>query len=112
LIQLEYDVYQAIGIIIGSFALYLATKIPSKRKELRLGLLLYAYVRDISSLLIHKLSNDWVDLSIPQKLDMLKGLYDLIMQYDDVIVNGKKKNETHSDTDTITAFNGDDKYGT
>jgi hypothetical protein len=95
MIQLEYDVYQASGIVLASFLLYFVFHYRDKRKEIKLGLLIFAYIRDINALLTKKLLTDWIDLTIPQKLDMLKSIYDVILGYDEVLENDRKgSNET------------------
>lgn len=98
MIQLEYDVYSALGIVIGSLLLYVILHFPAKRKELKLGLLIFAYIRDITKLLTFKLLGDWRNLSIPQKLDRLKSIYDVIISFDEIrVVHDDKKSENISD---------------
>jgi hypothetical protein len=111
MLQLEYDLYQAVGIVCASFILYIVFHYRDKRKELKLGLLIFAYIRDINTLLTHKLLNEWINLSIPQKLDMLKSIYDVILSYDDILKGDKTDDSKPEDlfvhnvlSDNVTAF--------
>lgn len=76
--MLDVDYIWSIVVFIGGLILYISFKIPDYRKRTKLGLLLYAYIRDISKLLTYKLEVDWDNLSMPEKLDVLKSVYDLI----------------------------------
>jgi hypothetical protein len=90
MIHLDYDLIYTIIALIGGILLYLIMKVPSARKYAKLGILFSAYVRDIYALLIHKIMNDWKDLSISEVLDILKSLYDLIYSYDLMIHENNK----------------------
>ena len=67
-----------------SVLVYLAIKNREYRNNIRLGLLIYAYIRDINRLLINRMNVKWSRLSMPDKLDRLKSIYDLIDTFDQI----------------------------
>lgn len=87
--EMDWNAMYSVIVFISGLVLYLTLKIPQLRKQAKLGLLLTAYVRDISALLFNKLLHDWFRLSIPDKLDRLKALYDLIESFETMQVNDK-----------------------
>jgi hypothetical protein len=82
MVALDIGLLESLIVFVGGLLLYVIIRAPDYRKQLKIGLLLFAYVRDISNLLLHKLLGDWKELSIPNKLDRLKAIYDLIESFD------------------------------
>lgn len=82
--------YQAYIVSAASFVsliiVYTAIKLPSAKDKYQVGLLLFAFVRDLNKLLLFLLRNDWYDLPLTQKLDRLKAIYDLILNFDSIKV--------------------------
>lgn len=66
-----------------------------------MGLLLFAYVRDIYKLITSKLITEWSEYSIPQKLDMLKAIYDTIESFSEV----KQSKKLPNDVDLLDEVN-------
>lgn len=85
------DNITTIVLIIGGIILYVAAKIPTVRKQLRIGIFLIVYIKGIMDLLYFKLAHDWRNLSMTVKLDRLKSVYDLIDSFDALIEGDSKE---------------------
>lgn len=70
----------------ASVAIYIIIRNKEYKYNVQLGMLIYAYIRDINKLLVSRLSKNWKDLSMPDKLDRLKAIYDLIDSFDRITV--------------------------
>lgn len=71
--------------------LYSIHKFYTFLKNVKIGTLLFAFIRDINKLLHVKLMKEWSDLPLTAKLDRLRAIYDLIEQFDSLEVPKNQK---------------------
>jgi hypothetical protein len=89
MVNLDFSLIYALAVFVGSCLVYLVLNFPKTKKNVRIGFLLYAFIRDIDKLLTNKVLNDWNDLPLPRKLDFLKAIYDTIDNLDAINVEQK-----------------------
>jgi hypothetical protein len=82
-----------IAFFIATIVVGIIVQTPKMIKNVQIGTVLFAYIRNISGLIIHKMLNDWKDLPLPVKIDRLQQVYYLIDSYDQVDFRKYSKDE-------------------
>lgn len=73
----------SIGSVIAIVLAQLVLTFYRLYRDRGMGLLLFAFVRDLQKLVKCKLQNEWRDLPLSKKLDRLRSLYDIIDSLED-----------------------------
>lgn len=81
--NLSTDDMVTIITIISGVILLVLYRFPEYKKQLKIGMLLLSFIRDINALLIKKMTTEWNNLSVLDKVNILTQVYELINNYSD-----------------------------